>query len=49
MRAHAGNEGNEKADQLVKKGAEIRTKLMLEEGGEGWFKRTVERYWGNRR
>ena len=49
VRAHAGNEGNEKADELAKKGADIRTKLMLEEGGEGWFKRTVERYWGNRR
>ena len=28
VRAHAGNEGNEKADELVKKGVDIRTKLM---------------------
>ena len=49
MRAHAGNKGNEKADELAKKGAKIRADLMLKEGGEGWFKRTVEKYWGNRR
>ena len=46
VRAHAGNKGNEKADELVKKGVKfIRAELMLNAGGEGWFKRTVERYW----
>ena len=43
--AHAGNKGNEKADELVKKGAKIRDELMLNEGGEGWLARTVKRYW----
>ena len=45
VRAHAGNKGNEKADELAKKGAKLRAELMLNAGGEGWFKRTVERYW----
>ena len=44
-RAHAGNEGNEKADELIKKGAKLRAELMLNARGEEWFERTVKRYW----
>ena len=40
-----GNKGNDKADELTKKGV---TDPMLVEDGEGWFERTVKRYWGNR-
>ena len=45
VRAHAGDVGNEKADELAKKGAKLRGDLMRNEGGEGWFERTVKRYW----
>ena len=45
VRAHAGNKGNEKADELAKKGAKLRAELMLNAGGEGWLARTVKRYW----
>ena len=40
-----GNVGNEKADELAKKGAKLRGELMRNEGGEGWFERTVKRCW----
>ena len=45
VRAHADNKGNEKADELAKKGAKLRAELMLNAGGEGWLARTVKRYW----
>ena len=45
VRAHAGNKGNEKADELIKKGEKLRAELMLNAGGEGWLERTVKRYW----
>ena len=48
VRAHEGNAGNEKADELTKKGAKLRAELMLNEGGEGWFERTVAKYWRTR-
>ena len=44
VRTHSGNVGNEKADELAKKGAKLRSELMLNEGGEGWFEKTVTRY-----
>ena len=48
VKAHAGTEGNERADKLVKKGDELRFKLMIEEAPGGWFKGALEQYWGNR-
>ena len=48
VRTHEGNVGNEKADELTKKGAKLRAELMLNEGGEGWFERTVAKYWRTR-
>ena len=41
----SGYKGNEKADELAKKGAKLRAELMLNAGGEGWLARTVKRYW----
>ena len=41
--------GNEKVDALAKKGAKLRAKMMNLQGGDGWYKRTVERYWKNRK
>ena len=49
VRAHSGNVGNEKVDALAKKGAKLRARMMILEGGDGWYKRTVERYWENRK
>ena len=48
VRDHEGNAGNEKVDELAKKGAKLRAELMLNEGGEGWFERTVAKYWRTR-
>ena len=49
VKAHTGEVGNERADKLAKKGAELRFKLMGESAGDPtWFKRSLETYWGNR-
>ena len=48
VKAHVGTEGNERADKLATKGAELRFKLMNEEAPEGWFRGALEQYWGNR-
>ena len=33
--AHEGNKGNQKAEELVKKGVKLRAELMLNVGDEG--------------
>ena len=43
VRAHEGDVGNEKVCELGKKGVKLRDELMRNEGGEGWFQRTVKR------
>ena len=48
VRAHKGNAGNEKADELAGKGSKLRHDLMVKSQPKGWFRETVERYWGNR-
>ena len=45
---HSGNHGNERADKLVKQGAELRFKLMQLAAPNDWFRKSVELYWDNR-
>ena len=49
VRDYYGNEGNEKVHDLSKKGAKLRSKLMIVERGDGWYEKTVDQYWGNRK
>jgi len=46
VKAHSGNNGNERADSLAAQGAKLRFKLM---DSQGWFQFAVKRYWSNRR
>ena len=48
VRAHTGNVGNEKADELAKKGSKLRHELMVDSAKEGWFEWALETYWKNR-
>ena len=48
MKAHTGEQGNERADELAKEGAKLRFKLMHEAGPDGWFTEALGRYCGNR-
>ena len=50
VKGHSGDGDNEKADELVKKGAKLRFKLLESEGFEldpsgGWFAKVLNRYW----
>lgn len=44
VRAHTGVEGNERADRLAAKGANLRHTRMVDSQPKGWFRQTVERY-----
>ena len=53
VKVHTGEVDNERADKFVKKGAELRFKLMGESTNDptwlkGTLKRSLEIYWGNR-
>ena len=45
VKAHAGVEGNERADCLAAQGSKLRLKLM---DTDGWFQYDVKSYWGIR-
>ena len=49
VKAHNGTVGNERADSLAKLGAELRFKLMGEQGPTDWFKNALTNYWSNRK
>ena len=49
MRGHAGNKGNERADELVKLGSKLRYDIMSNKLSKDWMKRAKELYWRNRR
>jgi len=48
VKAHAGIEGNERADKLAGKGAKLRHDIMVRSQPKGWFRHTVEQYWSRR-
>ena len=48
VRAHVGVFGNEKADELAKKGADLRFKLTEQQTAHGWFQDALSDYWLNR-
>ena len=48
VRGHAGNKGNERADELAKLGSKLRHEIMSGELSEGWMERAKELYWKNR-
>ena len=45
--AHDGNNGNERADTLAKRGAELRFELMVLQSPD-WFQTAIKLYWSNR-
>ena len=49
VRAHAGNKGNERADELAKLGSKLRHDIMANKSSEDWMKRAKELYWRNRK
>ena len=49
VRGHAGNKGNERADDLAKLGSKLRYDIMSNKLSEDWMKRVKELYWRNRR
>ena len=49
VKAHEGTEGNERADELSKKGAELRFDLMKRQLGSDWFNNALGDYWSNRK
>ena len=49
VKAHDGEKGNERADELAKEGSQLRFKLMELAAPEGWFQRALGEYWGNRK
>ena len=48
VRAHVDVFGNEKADELAKKGADLRFKLTEQQTAHGWFQDALSDYWLNR-
>ena len=48
VRAHVGVFGNEKADELTKKGEDLRFKLTEQQTAHGWFQDALSDYWLNR-
>ena len=49
VKAHAGTDGNERADELAKSGAKLRFELMEKAAPTDWFQDSLYRYWGNRK
>ena len=49
VKAHNGEEGNERADALTKMGADLRRKLSVRHGpDDDWIGEAMGDYWSNR-
>ena len=50
VKAHDGDVGNERADKLAKQGSKLRFELMRDQASSpNWFKKSLYKYWNNRR
>ena len=45
VKAHDGNHGNERADNLAAEGAKLRFELMELAAPKDWYRKSLERYW----
>ena len=50
VKAHNGEEGNERADRLTKLGSDLRRKLSVRQGPDyDWIGEAMGDYWSNRK